>query len=262
MAYQQFDDVAATSIGYYVYALRDPRDQVVFYVGKGQGNRWFDHIHESHMSPDSGSLKLRRIREIEEDGHEVDAFIVRSGIATEKQAFDVEGAVVHAFRLLEKSGHSAGIDLTNIAEVHQPEKGLVHVKVAQTLFNAPACPDITVPCGLFRIPKLWFPEMDSNQLREATLGWWPESKVKKARSSARFAFAVSRGIIRGVYAIEPSMWRARVEGDRDWEKDIGVTPRWGFPDCRPAPEMDQFLNTSVRHLFKRGDQNSVKFLNC
>jgi hypothetical protein len=25
--------------------------------------------------------------------------------------------------------------------------------------------------------------------------------------------------------------------------------------------MSQYLNTSVKHLFKKGDQNSVKFLN-
>lgn len=44
MAYEKFDDVAASKIGWYVYALRDPRDETVFYVGKGQKNRWFEHI--------------------------------------------------------------------------------------------------------------------------------------------------------------------------------------------------------------------------
>ena len=34
-------------LGTYVYALRDPRDKKVFYVGKGNGNRVFDHFGEA-----------------------------------------------------------------------------------------------------------------------------------------------------------------------------------------------------------------------
>ena len=31
-------------LGHYVYALMDPRDMVIFYVGKGQGSRATAHI--------------------------------------------------------------------------------------------------------------------------------------------------------------------------------------------------------------------------
>ncbi|CDF99459.1 Putative uncharacterized protein [Avibacterium paragallinarum JF4211] len=30
-------------IGYYIYCLVDPRNQNIFYVGKGKGNRVFQH---------------------------------------------------------------------------------------------------------------------------------------------------------------------------------------------------------------------------
>jgi hypothetical protein len=86
--------------------------------------------------------------------------------------------------------------------------------------------------------------------------------VKNGKEKAEYAFGISSGIIRGVYRIDRSMWRERREGDRDWEHDLGKKPKWGFPDCVPAPEMSHFLDTSVKHLFKKGDQNSVKFLNC
>ena len=36
MPYQKFDDIAAERVGFYVYALQDPRDGVIFYVGKGK----------------------------------------------------------------------------------------------------------------------------------------------------------------------------------------------------------------------------------
>jgi hypothetical protein len=104
--------------------------------------------------------------------------------------------------------------------------------------------------------------MTHEDVRQATLGWWPHSKVKNGKIAATYAFGVSDGIIRGVYKIDSSMWRERCQGDRDWDDDIGNKPRWGFPDCSHAPEMSHYLNTSVKHLFKKGDQNSVKFLNC
>ena len=34
-------------LGKYVYALIDPRDNKVFYVGQGIGNRLFDHLSDA-----------------------------------------------------------------------------------------------------------------------------------------------------------------------------------------------------------------------
>jgi hypothetical protein len=50
--YTQFDALAAEKIQWYVYALRDPRNNEVFCIGKGKSNRWFDHIHEARKKVD------------------------------------------------------------------------------------------------------------------------------------------------------------------------------------------------------------------
>ena len=45
--------------GFYVYALIDPRNNQVFYIGKGAGNRVFSHEIESGKSPKSEKAKLQ-----------------------------------------------------------------------------------------------------------------------------------------------------------------------------------------------------------
>ena len=51
---KNFSEKALQSLnGYYVYALIDPRTDKVFYIGKGIGDRVFNHEIESKKSPES-----------------------------------------------------------------------------------------------------------------------------------------------------------------------------------------------------------------
>lgn len=75
-----------------------------------------------------------------------------------------------------------------------------------------------------------------------------------------YAFSVSKGVIRAIYRID--RWVIRREGDRGWSADDQTKPRWGF-EGTPAPELyERYLNTSVAHLFKKGDAGVVKYVNC
>lgn len=62
---------------YYVYVLADPRDNAVFYVGKGTGRRVKDHAAfvRKHGACDWDE-KERRIADIHRAGHKVDERIV------------------------------------------------------------------------------------------------------------------------------------------------------------------------------------------
>ncbi|MCY3635056.1 MAG: hypothetical protein OXH23_05565 [bacterium] len=57
-------------------------------------------------------------------------------------------------------------------------------------------PEIKERVILFRIPRLWSPEMSAEELYETTQGWWT---LGRRRNGADYAFAVNRGVIREVY---------------------------------------------------------------
>jgi hypothetical protein len=235
-------------LGYYVYLLSDPRDGRIFYVGKGIGNRIFAHA-KGALDPAEvrQSDKLDRIRDIHNSGFQVGYELLRFGLS-EKTAFDVEAAAIQLLGL---------DDLTNLVSGHHVSStGRMSVDVAISLYDAPPVSEITEPVLLIKIPKLWYPAIPAQELFDATAMWWV---IGERRNDAKYAFAVVRGVIREVYRI--TSWRQRIEGDRDWKDDIGKKPRWGF-DGQIAEDLAHYRNRSVAHLYKRGDRNPIRFINC
>jgi hypothetical protein len=88
-------------LGCYVYALRDPRDNKIFYIGKGGGkedgnSRVCSHFTEAEKSSDGS--KLNRIRDIWANGEAVDWFIVRQNIA-EDVALQIEATLIDTLNI-------------------------------------------------------------------------------------------------------------------------------------------------------------------
>ena len=77
--------------GFYVYALVDPRNESVFYIGKGIGNRLFSHEIESEKEQKKERQKICKIREIENEGFSVKRLIVNWGLS-EEEAFPSRSA--------------------------------------------------------------------------------------------------------------------------------------------------------------------------
>lgn len=98
-------------LGHYVYALVDPRDDSIFYVGKASANnRAFDHLQTGNS--DALKKKTARIKEIRASKLEPEVEILRYGLMSAKDCFEVEAAIIDVLGLEnltnEVRGH--GID--------------------------------------------------------------------------------------------------------------------------------------------------------
>ena len=96
----EFPPEVAAELGYYVYRLIDPRNGQTFYVGKGCGNRVFQHVKcavkyydGAENSSEDDPNKFKVIQSIRQEGMEVIHVIQRWGL-TEQEALHVEAALI------------------------------------------------------------------------------------------------------------------------------------------------------------------------
>src|SRR6266516_3822752 len=128
MEKQQFSEIVARTLGYYVYRLIDPRNGTTIYVGRGKNNRVFSHAAGQERptdSEDSDALKLKTIRAIRNAGFEVQHVIHRHGM-DEITAKEVEAALIDAYP-----------GLTNIQGGYDGSRGVMHADEVIPLYEAP-----------------------------------------------------------------------------------------------------------------------------
>jgi len=233
---------AALALGKYVYALRDPRNNEVFYVGKGTGDRIIQHKKFSDENPDVASAKLDRIKTIESAGSKVEHLLLRTGLETDAEAFAVEQAVIDAFE-------AAKMPLTNMVKGHHSDAvGLKSLDTFLTTHAAEPLPAVDASLVMLKIQAKWSPDMSSGDIYDITRGHWVIGK--DTRKTARYAFAVAYGIVRAVYRIDT--WK---------QSDVeGLEKRWMFEGER-ASEFEHLVGAHAHKAFKKYAANPVvKFL--
>ena len=188
----------------YVYALRDPRDGEVFYVGKGTGERILQHVAESGKNPMSEKAKLKRIKDIEANGLKVEHLFLRTGM-DDNLAFAIEQAVIDAF--LANRATSNGVSrLTNLVAGHEHnELGLASLETVLAKHGKAKTPPIKEPILVLKLNQLWEPDMNPESLLKVSQGVWRVGK--DIREKAQIALVISFGIIRGVYEIDRDGWK-------------------------------------------------------
>lgn len=98
-------------LDHYVYALVDPRDSKIFYVEKANANNSaFDHLRTLPTE----HTKSQLIEEIREQKLQPQVEVLRYGMSSDKQCFEVEAAVIDALGLE---------NLTNAVRGHGVDRG-------------------------------------------------------------------------------------------------------------------------------------------
>lgn len=230
----------AEQLGYYVYALFDPRDDVLFYVGKGVGGRVFQHAREARTvdGESSAGLKLDLIRAIQRDGLEVRVELVRH-LLSEPEAFEVEAAVIDALSLL-------GMTLTNKVKGQHTERGW---RPLDEIMSGYAAEPVEIASEhrvvLIRVNKIFRHGMSPDELYETTRKWW---RASPERRKPEWAFSVYNGIVRAIYHIDE--WERREDG------------RWAFRGSLDEAMETVYFWKDVSAYLPRGAQNPLAYRNC
>jgi hypothetical protein len=198
--------------GFYVYALVDPRNDKVFYIGKGTGNRVFSHEIESGKSRESEKKKLQHIREIENCGYSVRRLIINWGL-TENEAFIAEATLINLLNRMPD------IQLTNEVSGHHVHESLTTEEFELQYGAVPLeKEDIKHSILVIKINKLYRRGMSDAELYDSVRGFWAASLKSIEARKVKYVFGVYNGLILGVY--KPDAWHYGYEMIDTPQRDI------------------------------------------
>ena len=254
----KFKQEVIEALKVYVYRLVDPRNGETFYIGKGIGNRVFQHVEEASgsnstdyqknltdediESEDNYSQKINRIKEILNTGMEVIHIIHKHGMDHDT-AFAVEAALIDAYPSLSNAvgGHgSSDFGTMNVAELEK-------------LYGRSEFEDIGHKLILININ-----ETIKNQLiYEAVRCAWRMGLGRAQKSD--YILAHSRGIIRGVF--KPLQWKSATKENFPTRLTEDLPDRIGFEGVEAdslirSHYIGKLIPPSYR---KKGASNPIRF---
>jgi hypothetical protein len=244
MALDSFPPEVVEELKWYVYRLIDPRNGETFYVGKGQGDRVFQHARGIIDDPEShvADPKQQRIHEILAAGLEVGHIIHRHGITTPVTAIEVEAALIDAYPGL----------LNKIAGHGSRDRGSRHVSEIVAEYKAETF-KVEEPLILISIGNLW----RERGIYGAVQGLW---KINMERAKRyQLVLAHVRGVVKGAY--RPHEWLIGRKEDFSWENEDNLK-RYGFKGDEAEPQVwAKYVGKRVPDVYKKkGAANPVKYL--
>lgn len=219
----RFSKLTREHLGYYVYGLVDPDGREIFYIGKASSNnRAFDHL----KAVPSEAKKSARIAEIRATGEEPLVEVLRYGLSSEKEAFEVEAALIDAFGL-EK--------LTNLVRGHGIDRGRLTIAEVERLYGSKNVDvtEVSEPVMLFFVHKTYYPTMPAHELYDCVRQFWHGvSQKTRELEKYKMALGVVDGVVISAYSIAGWYAAGTTFSTRDYS---GAPNRWEFVG-QEAPE--------------------------
>ena len=231
-------------LNHYIYVYIDPRDNKIFYIGKGQKNRAFDHLDDK----DGIRSIVKRIEEIKDEGLEPKIEILIHGIENDETAKKIESSLIDII----------GIEnLTNTQKGYESRTyGRMSLEYITALHSAEKVA-IEVPALLFTISKTFRYGISDIELYDATRSAWRLDAKEKEK--AQYAFAVYRGIVQEVYIIEGWHPENSTFNTRKKEPDDTKTERWEF--VGRIADQDTRKKYRYRDVSEYVGQNPIRYMN-
>lgn len=197
----EFTPEISEQLNYYVYRLIDPRNGQTFYVGKGHGNRVFQHVKQAidyydgaTQSDENDPNKLRIIRDIRAEGLQVIHVIQRWNL-TDKEAKEVEAALIDCYQGLsniQRGYHSDDFGVTNAQ--------ILISRFSRKVYDEPSdFRYLIIKVQQWRLDDL-LATHGTNARYEATRWCW---RIRpRSIKEYPYVFSVTGGIVREVYQVD------------------------------------------------------------
>lgn len=250
----EFDEEICEKLDYYVYRLIDPRNGQTFYVGKGKGNRVFQHVKSAKDKKDlenlaqnekddseefKASLKIKTIQAIHQVGLEVLHVIHRHGL-TEEGALIVEAALIDAY------------------------PGLANIQNGKDSGDY-GCQSVEEIVSLYKAEDVEFKEDDklllikitdgsiesSDNIYEAVRKFWILNPQKANR--AQYVLAVKGGIVVGIFTVN----------ENGWQSEGNSSNRYYFDgnEVKDGAIVERFKNHRIPDKYrKKGAANPIRYV--
>lgn len=238
----EFPSEVVDEIQYYVYRLIDPRNGETFYIGKGKGNRVFNHIKLALKKEESDELtdKLQTIKDIQNAGLSVIHVIHRHGM-DEKTAYEVEAALIDAYPGSTNIAGGSGsneygpMNAIEIINKYKAEEAIFQHKVLMIIINR---------------------SISEKGIYNATRFAWKIDKKKAEK--ADYILAIKQGIIVGVFIAKE--WKeASIENFPEFQEHR--KDRIAFVGIEAPYEIrEMYLRKRIPDQYrKKGAANPIKY---
>ncbi len=244
-----FDIRTQQALGHYVYMLIDSRTDKPFYVGKGIGNRVFDHIRFAMNNPTVSTEKCDTIREI--GAENVKHVIVTHGLTTEDEAYKIEAILIDVLNY-------TGLQLAN--EMSGQNAKLFGIMTADEIirrYSAGRLNSINSDCVIININGQYKRAFGKDDIYKATKEIWRIAKWRL--KEIKYVLSEYRGLIVEVFEVDKWYPKERPYGIKS--KKAGQTyTGYGF-DGHIAPDEIRrlYINKSIAHQKDKGKANPISY---